>query len=74
MKSHVAVINEFDYSSIDKLSQFSVTYPKVMQDRINRKNWNYDFSFSKTTLKEKIKRFYEKLNGIRIGKYYFTVK
>ena len=57
----------FDYSQIDMLERFTGTHPLVMQDRINRKNWhfNYDLSYNKVTTKEKFKQIFEKLTGKR---------
>jgi hypothetical protein len=57
---------EFDYSSIDSLSQFTGTHPKVMQDRIKRKNWSFehDISFNRLSLRYKGKIFIKKYLGI----------
>ena len=43
---------EFDYSSIDSLSLFTETHPKVMEERIRRKNWTFehDISFNRLSL------------------------
>jgi glycosyltransferase involved in cell wall biosynthesis len=58
---------EFDYSGIDMLEKFKGTHPQVMQDRIKRVNWefDYDLSYNRITLKERFKRTYEKLTGKR---------
>jgi hypothetical protein len=58
---------EFDYSGIDMLEKFKGTHPQVMQDRIKRVNWefDYDLSHNRITLKERFKRTYEKLTGKR---------
>jgi hypothetical protein len=57
---------EFDYSSIDSLSLFTETHPKVMHDRIERKNWNFehDISFNRLSLRYKGKIFIKKYLGI----------
>ncbi len=57
----------FDYTQIDMLERFTGTHPLVMQDRINNKNWqfDYDLSYNKITPKERFKRIYEKLTGKR---------
>jgi hypothetical protein len=57
---------EFDYSSIDSLSLFKETHPKVMQERIRRKNWNFehDISFNRLSLRYKGKIFIKKYLGI----------
>lgn len=61
----------FDYSEIDSLNIFKGTHPKVMQDRITRKNWNfdYDLSYNNFSLKEKFKNLLYKLTGKEIFSY-----
>ncbi|MCX6253733.1 MAG: glycosyltransferase family 2 protein [Bacteroidia bacterium] len=56
----------FDYSSIDALRKFTETPPQVMQERIARKNWSfdYDISFNKLSLRYKGKIFLKKYLGI----------
>jgi hypothetical protein len=57
---------EFDYSSIDALSSFTGTHPKVMELRIQRKNWNFehDISFNRLSLRYRGKIFIKKYLGI----------
>lgn len=57
---------EFDYSSIDSLSLFTETHPKVMEERIIRKNWNFehDISFNRLSLRYRGKIFIKKYLGI----------
>lgn len=71
LEQNIAKADEFDYSGIDSLDIFTETHPKLMQERISQKNWNFDFDISKKklSLKEKFKRFMEKLTGYRIGEY-----
>ncbi len=61
--------NEFDYSGIDALKLFDGTHPAVMLDRIEKKNWkfNYDLSFSNLSLKDRFKLFLRKYTGIELG-------
>ncbi|MCX6182090.1 MAG: glycosyltransferase family 2 protein [Bacteroidetes bacterium] len=61
----------FNYDEVDALNRFDGTHPAVMQDCINRMNWEFDFdpSFNKMRLKDKFKLFTEKLTGKRIGEY-----
>lgn len=63
--------DQFDYSGVKALSLFKGSHPKVMQDRINKKNWkfNHDISFKKFTLKDKFKLLIERLFGFRPGEY-----
>ncbi len=61
----------FDYSEIDSLQKFTETHPKVMQERIKQKNWtfDYDISYNKANLKDKIKNISKKILGREIGEY-----
>ncbi len=61
----------FNYDEVDALSKFEGTHPAVMQERINKMNWKFDFdpSFNKMRWKDKFKLFTEKLTGKRIGEY-----
>jgi len=61
----------FNYDKVDALSKFEGTHPKVMQERIDKMNWKFDFdpSFNQFSLKDKFKLFTEKLTGKRIGEY-----
>ena len=71
IEDYIANANEFDYSQVDSLVLFEGTHPKVMHDRINKKNWKFDHDLSKNryTLKEKFKRLVSALTGYRIGEY-----
>jgi hypothetical protein len=68
---NVAKAGEFDYSQVDALSHFTGTHPEVMHERISKKNWKFDFDLSKNELsgKEKVKRFIERVTGVRIMEY-----
>jgi hypothetical protein len=68
---NIAKSTEFDYSQIDALSHFTDTHPKVMLERINKKNWKFDFDISRSdfSTKEKFKRIIEKLTGRRVMEY-----
>jgi hypothetical protein len=57
---------KFDYSSIDSLELFRETHPTVMLDRIQRKNWSfdYDISFNRLSLKYRTKLFLKDYLGI----------
>ncbi|MFM7022066.1 MAG: glycosyltransferase family 2 protein [Flavobacteriales bacterium] len=61
----------YNYDNVDALHRFEGTHPKVMQECINKMNWEFDFdpSFNKMRLKDKFKLFSEKLTGRRIGEY-----
>ncbi len=62
---------DFDYSEIDSLQQFKGTHPKVMQERINKKNWSFDIDISKKkfSLSDHILYWIEKRTGKRLFDY-----
>jgi hypothetical protein len=68
---HVAKANEFDYAQVDALLPFTGTHPAVMRDRINKINWKFDYEISMNNFstKERIKRFIEKVTGVRLMEY-----
>ncbi len=71
MKKNIKQTNQFDYSTIDSLSLFEGTHPMVMQERINKLNWKFDFDPTKKNfgMKTKILHWIEKRSGLRIGEY-----
>lgn len=71
MKRNIPQVSEFDYSQIDSLARFTGTHPKVMQERINRKNWqfNFDPTRKKLPLKVRLLMWIEKNTGWRPGEY-----
>jgi hypothetical protein len=66
---NVVKADAFDYSKIDSLSKFMGTHPKVMLTRIAQKNWEFEFdlSYNKVKLKDKLKRIAYLLFGWEIG-------
>jgi glycosyltransferase involved in cell wall biosynthesis len=58
---------DFDYSGIDALEKFTGSHPMVMQERVKNMNWKfeYDISFNKIKLKDKLKDLLEKVTGKR---------
>lgn len=61
----------FDYSGIDSLASFEGTHPAVMQARLERVNWQFDFNIQekKLSFKNKLRFLIENLTGWRIGEY-----
>ncbi|OLY94608.1 hypothetical protein SAMN05444008_117100 [Cnuella takakiae] len=61
----------FDYSQIDSLAKFTGTHPQAMQERIRNINWqfDYDLTYNRTKLKDRIKNGLEKLTGRRFFDY-----
>ncbi len=71
IEKNVAKASEFDYSQIDALSKFTGTHPEVMQERIDRINWKFDFDISQNrfSTKDRFKRAVEKITGYRPMEY-----
>lgn len=69
IKNHVAKKDEFDYSGIDALSLFEGKHPRVMENRIRRKNWkfDYDLSTNKLSIKHRFKIYANEHLGLNIG-------
>jgi hypothetical protein len=53
------------------LQQFKGTHPLVMQERIARMNWQFDFDISRKNMgfKSRLLHGLEKLTGWRVGEY-----
>jgi len=66
LEKHVAKAEEFDYSGIDQLERYTGPHPKVMEARISRKNWkfDYDIAFNRASFKERIKSFLRRYLGL----------
>jgi glycosyltransferase involved in cell wall biosynthesis len=71
IEKNEAKVDEFDYSEIDALERFKGTHPHVMQDRIKRINWKFDYdpSYNNFSFKDKVKRLIEKWTGWLPGEY-----
>lgn len=71
MKENIPAAKEFDYSQIDSLAKFAGTHPIVMQERVQKQNWKFDFDPSKKKwgIKMKILMWVEINFGWRIGAY-----
>lgn len=68
---NIAKGDEFDYGDAESLRIFKDTHPKVMEARIQRKNWSFDRDLTKDrfTLKDKVRLLVERLTGWRMGEY-----
>ena len=66
---NVVKASEYDYSNIDALKPFEGTHPAVMEERLKRMNWKFEFDMSKNkfTPKEKVKLFLKNKLGIETG-------
>jgi glycosyltransferase involved in cell wall biosynthesis len=61
----------FDYNKVDKLDIFKGSHPKIMEQVIKNKDWNfvYDPSKSNMKFKHKILFYFEKYTGYRLFEY-----
>ncbi len=70
IENNVAKAEEFDYEKhVSELVRFEGSHPAVMQERIARKNFkfDYDLSINRRSLKDKTKDFLRKNIGWDIG-------
>jgi hypothetical protein len=67
----VVKATDWDYNQIEWLSLFNGTHPAVMNDRISKINWSFEFDMTKrkTKLKYKVKRLIERYTGVVIGEF-----
>jgi hypothetical protein len=58
----------FDFSEFDSLARYTGTHPKVMQERISRKNWQLqlDIKQKKLNFKNRVLQWFEKKTGKRL--------
>lgn len=68
---NLAKQEEYDYSAIDALKRFTGTHPSVMQERIQRLNWQFDHdpTFNRLRPKDRLRKVVEKLTGYRLFEY-----
>jgi len=61
----------FDYSKIDSLAHFTGSHPKVIQHRISRQNWQFNFDPTNKRLpfKSRLLHTIEAITGWRVGEY-----
>ena len=71
MVENVLKREEFDFSIVGSLQPFGGTHPAVMQERIARQNWTFDYDLSRNqySLKERFKRWIERRTGWLPGEY-----
>ncbi len=71
VEKNVEQLDEFDYGTIDSVTKFNGTHPKVMQERINAVNWSFSFDPTQRKLSFKVKmlQFIAKHTGWHIGEY-----
>lgn len=71
VKEHVAEASAYDYSMIDSLKKFEGSHPAVMQQRLQRMNWEFhwDVSRKKFRLKDWLLYKVEQLTGVRLFEY-----
>lgn len=64
---------EFDYQNADQLFKFTETHPNVMQTRITKSNWKFNFdptqSKNKLPFRRKLLAWFEQHTGLRFFEY-----
>ncbi|MFL5752039.1 MAG: glycosyltransferase family 2 protein [Bacteroidia bacterium] len=71
MKKNIGEAEEFDYTKIDSLEEFTGSHPAVMAERVKRCNWNFNFDAGKIrlSLKDKLLLSIEHSTGWKPGEY-----
>jgi len=71
VKNNVAEATAYDYTVIDSLKKFEETHPIVMNNRLERMNWNFtwDVKLKKFKFKDWLLYTIEKITGIRLFEY-----
>lgn len=67
IEEHIVKADEFDYGrDLRELKRFEESHPAVMQNRIDRTNWKFDYDIStgKKKLKDRLKLFLKNYLGI----------
>lgn len=74
---NVRKAEQFDYlSHIDALKRFTGTHPQVMHQRIQQKNWqfDYDISFNRLSFKKRLKIFVQEKLGYNLSYENYILK
>jgi hypothetical protein len=71
VKSMTGESSVFDYSRVDSLTRFTGTHPSVMEERLLRMSWTFDYNLKekKLSLKNRLLHFAERLTGKRFFEY-----
>ncbi len=71
VEKNVSEANAYDYGIIESLELFEGTHPAVMQDRIQRLNWDFHFDTrrKKFGLKKWLLHWFENQTGVRLFEY-----
>ena len=69
VEKNVAKADEFDYSDVKALWKFDEVHPKVMQNRIAKQGWKFDYDISMNAFsnRERFKKWAQKLTGLPLG-------
>lgn len=71
VEQHVSPADEYDYSTIDSLAEFEGLHPAVMQQRLERYNWDFQFDpeIKLFSFRDRLLRVIERWTGWRVGEY-----
>lgn len=76
VEQHIPDVEAFDFEShIRSLKRFEGTHPAVMQERVNRMNWqfDYDISMNRASLKDRVKNFLMDKVGMDLGRKNYII-
>jgi hypothetical protein len=76
MEENIVKSDFFEYEEhISQLKVFNGSHPRLMEDRIKRKNWKFDFDISrnKRTFKDQLKDFLLKI-GLNVSYQNYRLK
>jgi hypothetical protein len=71
MEQHISQATQSDYNLLEALKPFEGTHPAVMQERIRRMDWTYDYdpSRKKMSFKNRLKKAIQIVTGYLPGEY-----
>jgi glycosyltransferase involved in cell wall biosynthesis len=71
IEENVISNQEIDTSEVSVLYPFEGNHPKVMEPRIQKQGWKFEHDISKNTftLKQRIKKWVQKVTGLPLGEY-----
>jgi hypothetical protein len=63
--------NQFNFQQVDRVAKFKGTHPKVMEQKVNAQDWEFEFDPTKSAwrTKDKLIQPLEDLIGFKIGEY-----
>lgn len=72
VEKNIPMVEEFDFSNVESVALFTGTHPKVMEERIKRRNWKFTFDPAKAkreSLRRRALNYVYKKTGWHIGEF-----